>query len=138
MAKLSAEVRAEIQGLKELQQKLNKEALAGDPLHKMFGKIGLAVERQAKINASGRPGPNVQTGRIRTSITPQVDPASFPEWVEIGTNVVYAPPLEYGSSRWKSGVSYPFLTPAADFVRNVVVENIVKDTIEQIEENFAK
>lgn len=63
-------------------------------------KIGQAGVRQAKINASGRPGPNVDTGRFRASI----NDGGGAKWngsdivIIIGSNVDYAPVLENGFS----------------------------------------
>ena len=53
----------------------------------VIAKAALVVERQAKINASGRPGPNVITGRLRASIIPHI--ISYTE-ATVGTNVEYA------------------------------------------------
>ncbi len=38
------------------------------PVARDLQRRGLRIESQAKINASGRPGPNVDTGRLRSSI----------------------------------------------------------------------
>jgi phage gpG-like protein len=59
----------------------------------LVAKAAYIVERQAKINATGRPGPMVRTGRLRASITTQID---NPQQARVGTNVVYAPPVEFG------------------------------------------
>lgn len=59
-----------------------------------MAKIGFSLSNQATINASGRPGPNVQTGRLRSSITSQVSPDGLS--VVVGSNVEYAPRLEMG------------------------------------------
>lgn len=68
------------------------------------------VESQAKLNASGRPGPRVRTGRLRSSITHEVVTDLNSGLVaRVGTNVEYAYPLETGLP---SGVKYPFLGPA--------------------------
>lgn len=57
----------------------------------------IRVQNQARLNASGRPGPRVQTGRLRASITYRI--LSGPEGIygEVGTNVEYAAGLEYGN-----------------------------------------
>jgi phage gpG-like protein len=62
----------------------------------LVARVGLAIERQAKLNASGRPGPNVRTGRLRASITVQLKPGTPVSEAVIGTNVLYAPPVEFG------------------------------------------
>lgn len=76
----------------------------------------LAVERQAKINASGRPGPNVRTGNLRRSITTNPTPKGFDGTytAEVKATMVYARAVEFGHPRWKPGVKYPYLGPAAD------------------------
>lgn len=77
---------------------------------------GLAIERQAKMNASGRPGPNVQTGNLRRSITTSGKPKGFGTLysVEVSATMVYARAVELGHPRWKPGVKYPYLGPAAN------------------------
>ena len=76
---------------------------------------GLAIERQAKLNASGRPGPNVQTGNLRRSITTQAMPKGFGTYTaEVKATMVYARAVEFGHPRWKPGVKYPYLGPAAE------------------------
>lgn len=68
------------------------------------------VESQAKLNASGRPGPNVDTGRLRSSITWEL--VNRPDGnlvARIGTNVEYAAYVELGTER---APPYPYLVPA--------------------------
>lgn len=76
---------------------------------------GIAVETQAKKNASGRPGPNVRTGNLRRSITTRNGQKGFNGLysVEVAATMVYARALEFGHPRWKPGVKYPYLGPAA-------------------------
>lgn len=75
---------------------------------------GLAVERQAKVNASGRPGPNVQTGNLRRSITTKATKGFGTYEAEVSATMVYARAVEFGHPRWKPGVKYPYLGPAAE------------------------
>jgi len=75
---------------------------------------GLAVERQAKMNASGRPGPNVQTGNLRRSITTKTQKGFETYEAEVSATMVYARAVEFGHPRWKPGVKYPYLGPAAN------------------------
>jgi hypothetical protein len=77
---------------------------------------GLAVERQAKQNASGRPGPNVRTGNLRRSITTSQAEKGFGTTytVDVSATMVYARAVELGHPRWKPGVKYPYLGPAAN------------------------
>jgi hypothetical protein len=68
-----------------------------------LAKFGAKVESQAKMNASGRPGPNVVTGRLRASIGWRLE---FHDEVElyVGFGAYYGIYLEQGN--------YPFLGPA--------------------------
>jgi len=109
--------------------------------------IALAVERQAKINASvgahkrgtrtpASPGtgPAVISGTLRRSITHS--PAVFTGrgWeVRVGTAVGFTPPYgrtpsnKYGyylETGLKDGATYPFLKPAADFGMRVVAPQL--------------
>jgi hypothetical protein len=62
---------------------------------------GLTVESQAKRNASARPGPNVITGRGRSSITHKLGEDGRGVYVDIGTNVNYMAILELqGTYTW--------------------------------------
>ena len=76
---------------------------------------GLAVERQAKVNASGRPGPNVRTGNLRRSITTSSVQKGFTNLysVNVSATMIYARAVELGHPRWKPGVKYTYLGPAA-------------------------
>lgn len=76
---------------------------------------GLAVERQAKKNATGRPGPNVQTGALRRSITTSMPIRGFEGkyTVTVSATMVYAKAVEQGRPDWPPGVKYPYLGPAA-------------------------
>ena len=59
--------------------------------------IGLVAERYAKEKAP------VDTGRLRNSISHQVDD----ETVYVGTNVEYAPYLEFGTGKFAEGGGRP-------------------------------
>ena len=80
-------------------------------------KIGLTAEAYAKLELSTPKEhgdkdktvrPNVDTGRLRNSITHVVRESE--QAVYIGTNVEYAPYVEMGTSRARE---YPYLRPAA-------------------------
>jgi hypothetical protein len=77
---------------------------------------GLAVEKQAKQNASGRPGPNVRTGNLRRSITTSNGQKGFDGSysVDVSATMVYSRAVEFGHPKWKPGVKYPYLGPAAE------------------------
>ena len=83
----------DVKDLKALQAKC-EQTVKSLSENNILAKIALSIERQAKINASGRPGPKVQTGRLRASIMTEVSPDGKEAYV--GTNVQYAVPLEFG------------------------------------------
>lgn len=79
-----------------------------------LARRAIAVESVAKRNASGRPGPNVITGRLRGSITWRLGRDNIGIYADIGSSVVYAPFVELGTSR---APAYPFLRPALEAAR---------------------
>ena len=89
------------------------------------------IENQAKRNANtgthkkGEPrvnggvGPNVVTGNLRNNIRTQPIKKGFGAYIATVTSEAeYARAVEEGSSRWKSGVSYPYLNPAFETLIN--------------------
>lgn len=78
----------------ELDRLLNSEQ--GDVARDLLRR-GLNVESEAKRNASGSPGPNVRSGRLRASITTQLDRDGQGLVVRIGSNVSYARHVEEGT-----------------------------------------
>ena len=95
------------------------ELLAGPqgPVARDLLRRGVRVESQAKINATGREygdgsrGPRVRTGWLRSSIAHELGRDSQGLYVDVGTNVPYAKPLELGL---RNGKTYPFLGPALE------------------------
>jgi HK97 gp10 family phage protein len=89
-------------------------------LQKSMEQVGAIVERQAKINVSKSPPehPQVQTGRLRSSIIHQVTKDGDDIVAEIGTNVVYSKYLEFGTSKMPA---YPWLFPAVEFKRAEII-----------------
>lgn len=75
----------------------------------------IAVQTEGKKNASGRPGPNVRTGNLRRSITIKNAQKGFSGLysIDVTATMVYARAVEFGHPRWKPGVKYPYLGPAA-------------------------
>lgn len=100
-------------------------------IQQAIAQAGLAVERQAKINANtgvhkrGKPhipgtgpGPNVVSGALRRSINTEVR-YGFGKYVaQVGASVEYARAVELGHPRWKRGGGYPYLGTAALMKRN--------------------
>lgn len=105
-------------------------------------KIGAAVERQAKINAStGRhkpgephipgtgPGPNRATNKLFNSIISAGRPVGFDGYqVVVGPTIEYARDVEFGKPEWKRksdgtlftpGEGYPFFRHAVDGLRRM-------------------
>jgi hypothetical protein len=103
-----------------------------------LSQVAFTVEREAKINASGPTrkgfasgkiepprhipwsgaGPNVISGSLRRSIHTEVRRIGFGDYVAtVSPTMIYARAVELGNRRWKSGVKYPYLIPAANSVR---------------------
>lgn len=96
----------------ELEKLLNgpNGAVAKD-----LARRAIRVEAAAKMNASGPPGPNVRTGRLRNSITWRLMMAPDGLHAIVGSNVHYAPYVELGTSRMRAR---PFLRPALEAARD--------------------
>lgn len=91
---MSIDVHAEIKGLRETQQKMEQAVrdLYGPPMLQAMRNATLLVQRSARINAP------VDTGRLRSSIVPEVLVRDRNLVGVIGTNVVYAPYVETGTT----------------------------------------
>ena len=89
--------------------------LESSPIARDLARRAIRVESQAKLNASGRPGPRVRTGRLRASITWTLGRDALGLFADIGSNVVYAPYVELGTDR---APAYPFLRPALAAARD--------------------
>jgi hypothetical protein len=101
-------------------------------------RVGLAVERQAKLNfqgtrnyekrvsKNGRPylvitppkhvggsGPNTVTGNLKRSIRTVYRHGFDTYTAEVGPTLIYARQVEKGGGKWPPGVKYPYLEPAA-------------------------
>jgi hypothetical protein len=87
-----------------------------DSLQKGLEKVGLIVERQAKLNTGGTTNhPYRKSGRLVGSITHEVGNGE----VSIGTNVVYGKYLEFGTSHHPP---YPWLFPAVELKKPEIIE----------------
>lgn len=75
----------------------------------------IRVETAAKVNASGRPGPRVRTGRLRSSISWRLGQDALGIYADIGSNVEYAGYVEYGTDR---APAFPYLKPALEAARS--------------------
>jgi phage gpG-like protein len=67
------------------------------PIGRDLKRRAINVESAAKLNASGRPGPNVDTGRLRSSITHEITQGPTGLVARIGSNVEYARYVEEGT-----------------------------------------
>lgn len=88
------------------------------PVARNLAMVGVRLETQMKINVtSGGPtgqGPHVRTGRLRASITWQVDEDAAGLYVDAGTNVFYGRLLEEGTDRMRPR---PWALPALQAIQ---------------------
>jgi hypothetical protein len=135
-----------LKSIEGLEDKIEKAAQMG------VAMAGLAIERDAKINANNGvrvregnkiippkhigpsgSGPNVITGTLKRSITTRVRVGFGTYIADVGPTVVYARAVELGSPIWKSGVKYPYLTPAADkLIQNGTLQKIFVQRVSQV------
>ena len=117
-------------GLKSryISHKAQREKELIDNLFRGVTKAMLIVERQAKINVDKSPPyhPQVQTGRLRSSITHERAKLEGSRVVgRVGTNVDYGYSLEFGV-KLESGMvrmpAYPWLFPALEETKDEVRE----------------
>jgi len=85
-----------IVGFERIKMKLTGEFMQR-PMRRFFTKSAIAVQSGAKKLSP------VDTGRLRSSITYDIDPAAMPLWAKVGTNVSYAPFMEYGTGLLADG-----------------------------------
>lgn len=114
---MTPEIRIEVDALVSqfrLDESAYRLALQA-PVVQDLAKRAIRVESMAKRIATGPPGsapgqgPGVVTGRLRASITWRPGQDEEGPYVDIGSNVLYAPYLELGTSRM---AARPFLQPA--------------------------
>ena len=89
------------------------EALAGiEDASEIIPELSTAVRDTAfKIEGTAKRKAPVDTGRLRGSITTDLDLGGINPSAEIGTNVEYAEYVEYGTYKM---AAKPFLNPAYD------------------------
>lgn len=91
----------------ELAKMLGTEGVVGAMLY----KVGVSFESRAKRRASGQDGgPNVDTGRFRSSLTARVGTDGEGPYVECGSDVEYATFLELGTVNM---AARPSIVPSA-------------------------
>lgn len=85
---------------------------------KNLARRAIRVESQAKVNATGRPGPRVRTGRLRSSIhwelVAESNGVGGTLYARVGSVVSYARYVELGTSR---APAFPYLRPALSAAR---------------------
>jgi hypothetical protein len=95
------------------------------------------IQRQARANASGRPGPRVRSGTLRRSIT-----IKYPKrggggvWeAMIGPTVIYSRRVELGFDgtdsigRTYHQPPYPFFGPAWQFGTTIAIHRVWRDAV---------
>lgn len=121
--RMAPEIRIEIEMLVS-EFEINEAELRRflqEPIIADLARRAIRVESMAKRLASNASpsqpgeGPGVVTGRLRGSITWRPGADALSPFVDIGTNVTYAPFLEGGTSRM---AARPFLKPALEAARS--------------------
>lgn len=91
MAHYETTFRVNVQGIEHTLKDPN------GPFAKDLARRAQRVRDQAVVNASGRPGPNVDTGRLRSSIGWRLVPSGAGFYAEVYTPVRYAGFVEFGT-----------------------------------------
>jgi HK97 gp10 family phage protein len=91
---------------------------------------GRTYRRASVVHVASAPGkpPAVDTGRLRASYTWRTGVDARGPYVEIGTNVLYAPFLEFGTRRM---AARPHLRPAVNELRKEIVALIRQGIIQE-------
>jgi hypothetical protein len=88
-------------------------ALAIEDLAKQNANTGNHPKGMGHIPGTG-PGPNIVTGNLVSKIVGQRPVKGFRGYSStVDSSAEYARAVELGSPRWKSGVKYPYMEPAA-------------------------
>lgn len=120
-------------------------------------RVGLAVERQAKLNFQGTrsyskkvsknglpylvitprkhvggSGPNTVTGNLKRSIKTTYRKGLGVYTAEVGPTMIYARQVEKGGGKWPAGVKYPYLEPAAlMLLRNGTINRVFATAVKE-------
>ena len=101
-------------------ESLKGRALVGG--RRAVAETAIKVQKRAKQNATQRPGPNVDTGRLRSSIRIRSYEGGLA--ADVFTDVEYAVHLEFGFKHWRSGQQvgpFPFMFPAWEAERGALM-----------------
>ncbi len=79
-----------IEGLEELLKNIDNRHLLSQALKDIFTKSTLTLQRNIQKKTT-----KVDTGRLRASITTEIDKSELPQWGKVGTNTTYAPYVEW-------------------------------------------
>ena len=93
---MSFKLSATLLGVKQLTKVLKPETI-GAPLRTWFKRVTFKVEGESKKRAP------VDMGRLRSSISTDVDKAEVPQYATIGSNLGYAPFMEFGTGTLSDG-----------------------------------
>ncbi len=80
----------DVKGVDRLIRRFNDRSWMQNPIRDLLTKGSLEIAGQTR-----RLTP-VDTGRLRSSISQEVDKSQMPLWAKVGTNVEYAAPVEFG------------------------------------------
>jgi len=83
-------IKVEVEGLKELTRKLNSP-FAAKPARNFLNRGTLLIQRASRELAP------IDRGRLVDSIDREIDTALLPLWGKVGTNLEYAPHVEFGT-----------------------------------------
>lgn len=87
-------------------------------LEELFRSEPIAADLQRRaldVEASAKDLVPVDTGRLRASITTQLGQDSESLFADVGSDVEYAAPVEFGTTRVRA---QPYLRPALDAARD--------------------
>lgn len=119
-----AEISGQLFGVNELRAALDKAIVqATAHARDAVAETAALVEKQAKLDATGRPGPIVRTGTLRRSIITEGPVQTGLSWrARIGPTVIYGRRVELGFvgadslGRVYDQPGRPYLGPAYDYV----------------------
>lgn len=125
--KQEANIKVEgLAGVTAALESMGVRALVGG--RRAVAVTAVKVQKRAKENATTRPGPNVDTGRLRSSIRIRFYEGGLA--ADVFTDVEYAAALEHGFVHWKSGEfvgPFPFLFPAWEAERGALMVQLRRE-----------